>query len=108
MTSQHMILSSKGKLVNFAIIVMLDSDCTHSFILPTIVQLLSLPIVDSSSLTVVTASGAKLSTTLLCAQLSFRLQQFTFIADLRVFASCRLCYYLWYELLVKKKDDSWR
>jgi Retroviral aspartyl protease len=63
---------------------MVDSGSTHSFINLTIVQILELPTISSTPLTVVTASGVKLTSSLLYSQLHFTLQNHSFIADLSV------------------------
>jgi Retroviral aspartyl protease len=63
---------------------MVDSDSTHSFINPTIVSTLSLPTVTSFSLTIITASGNKLSTNTLCEQQEFQLSNHKFTGDFRV------------------------
>jgi Retroviral aspartyl protease/Ty3 transposon capsid-like protein len=82
--SKHKTLKFKGQIGSIDVLAMLDSGSTHSFIHPSIVQALKLPTVSSTPLTVITASGAKLTTSLLCSQLSFQLQSHTFQADFMV------------------------
>jgi Retroviral aspartyl protease len=61
---------------------MVDSGSTHSFIHLTIVTILSLPTTTSDLLTIITASGNKLSTNQLCEQQEFQLYNNRFIGDL--------------------------
>jgi Retroviral aspartyl protease len=82
--STNKTLKFKGQIGSLAILAMLDSGSTHSFIHLSIVRRLNLPTLSYSSLTVITTSGAKLTTTLLYSQLSFQLQSHNFQADLRV------------------------
>jgi Retroviral aspartyl protease len=83
-TTNHNTLQFKGQVGSIDIITMVDSGSTHSFINPSIIQLLSLPITTSQLLTVTTANGSKLSTNQLCVQLKFTLQKHLFTCDLHV------------------------
>jgi Retroviral aspartyl protease len=85
LNSLHRTLKFQGQIGNLAIITMIDSGSSHSFIHPSFVQLLSLSVISSEPLTVITTSGAKLSTTQLCHNLHFQLQGYTFVTDLRIF-----------------------
>jgi Retroviral aspartyl protease len=81
--SKHKTLKFQGQIGQLAVMAMIDSGSTHSFINPTIVQILDLP-TTSATLTVITVSGIKLTSSLLCSQLQFTLQNHNFIVDLRV------------------------
>jgi Retroviral aspartyl protease/Reverse transcriptase (RNA-dependent DNA polymerase) len=83
-SSNHKTIKLQGHIRHLEITAMVDSGSTHSFIHPSIVQLLSLPTIIFEPLTVITASGAKLTAHHLCAQLQIELQNHTFAADLRV------------------------
>jgi Retroviral aspartyl protease len=83
-SSKHNTFNFQGQIGNLNIIAMVDSDSTHSFINPTIVSTLSLPTVTSFSLTIITASGNKLSTNILCEQQEFQLSNHKFTGDFRV------------------------
>jgi Retroviral aspartyl protease len=84
MGSKHTTLKFKGQIGTLNVIAMLDSGSTHSFISPTIVQIMNLPLTILTPLTVVTASGTKLTTSHICGQLQFTLQNHSFLADLRL------------------------
>ncbi|KAJ3707739.1 hypothetical protein LUZ61_011444 [Rhynchospora tenuis] len=79
-------LRFKGYVQHTPIIALLDSGSTHSFIHPTIISLLQLPTLPSPSMIVKTASGAKLISDSRCEALLFKLQNHTFVGDLRVLA----------------------
>jgi Retroviral aspartyl protease len=83
-TSKHRTLKFQGSINHLAILAIIYSGSTHSFINPNIVQKLSLAIIASDFLTVVTASGAKLTSTYLCPDLQIQLQGHSFQANLRV------------------------
>jgi Retroviral aspartyl protease/Ty3 transposon capsid-like protein len=82
--TKHRTFKVQGQIGTLTIIVMVDSDITHSFISPTIVNALSLPTVVVELLTVITASGTKLSTNIMCANQEFLLFNHNFFCDLRV------------------------
>jgi Aspartyl protease len=71
--SKHKTLKFQGQIGQLAVLAMIDSGSTHSFINPTIVQILDLPTTSATPLTVITASGVKLTSSLLCSQLQFTL-----------------------------------
>jgi hypothetical protein len=61
--TKHNTLKFKGHIGQLDIMAMVDSDSSHSFINPHIVQTLSIPTVISPCLTVMTASGNRLTFT---------------------------------------------
>jgi Retroviral aspartyl protease len=63
---------------------MVDSGNTHSFINPSIVHTLYIPTVSSSPLIITTSSGAQISSTTFCANLSFYLQDHLFYGTFQV------------------------
>jgi Retroviral aspartyl protease/Retrotransposon gag protein len=78
MCSIHMTLKFKGQIGTLNVMAMLDSGSTHFFISSTIMQILNLALALSTPLTVVTASGTKLTTSHLCGRLQFKLQNHSF------------------------------
>jgi Ty3 transposon capsid-like protein/Retroviral aspartyl protease len=68
---KHRTFRLQGQIGSTSILAMIDSGNTHSFINPTIVQLLSLPTVKCETLTVITASGTRLTTNLFCENQQF-------------------------------------
>jgi Retroviral aspartyl protease len=80
----HNTLLFQGTIQNLDIIAMIDSGSTYSFIHPSIVNSLELPTSLAKLLSIITASGAKLSTDKVYSQLSFQLQKLTFQDDFHV------------------------
>jgi Retroviral aspartyl protease len=81
---EHKTFKFKGKIEHIDIIAMVDSGSTHSFINPSIVHTLSIPTISYSPLTVITASGAQLSSSTICANLNFSLQDHLFYGTFQV------------------------
>jgi hypothetical protein len=72
--SNHNTLLFQGKKIQFLdIIAMVDSGSTHSFIIPFLLDLLTVPTQFAQLLSVTTASGTKMTYDLLCSQLVFQL-----------------------------------
>ncbi|KAJ3691747.1 hypothetical protein LUZ61_020911 [Rhynchospora tenuis] len=77
-------LKFKGYVQQTPIMALLDSGSTHSFIHPSITQVLQLQTLPSPPMIVKTASGAKLLSNRRCATLPFQLQTHKFVGDFRV------------------------
>jgi Retroviral aspartyl protease len=83
-SSPHKRFKFKAQIGQIDIIAIIDSGSTHSFINPLIVQALSLSTFGSSPLTVTIASGSQMTSSIVCANLIFQLQDHVFSGNFQV------------------------
>ncbi|KAJ4802668.1 polyprotein [Rhynchospora pubera] len=77
-------LKFKGMIHHLPVMALLDSGSTHSFIHPSVVDLLQLDSIPSNPMVVKTASGSRLLSDRKCDKLNFRLQHHAFMGNFRV------------------------
>jgi Retroviral aspartyl protease len=78
------VMKFKGEIEQIPVCALLDSRSTHSFVNPTVLQGKKVRVVQTISMVVTVANGARMITDLQCEALQFQLQGHEFERDIRV------------------------